>query len=68
AYNIIKDNLVTIDILGTFGCIKKVIKHETMKAGDYQQHLDVSDLPTGVYFVRLKQGNQQIVKKITIVK
>ncbi|MEO0083503.1 MAG: T9SS type A sorting domain-containing protein, partial [candidate division WOR-3 bacterium] len=67
-YNIINQNKVSLDILDPMGRIKRVIKNETMKVGDYQLNLDVSDLPAGVYFIRLKQERDQIVKKITIVR
>lgn len=67
-YSITKNSNVKLDIIDILGRITMTIKEEQEKAGSNQLNLNVSDLPAGVYFVRLKQGSEQIVERIVIVK
>ncbi|MEO0091924.1 MAG: T9SS type A sorting domain-containing protein [candidate division WOR-3 bacterium] len=67
-YSVSKQSIVSLDILDTLGRIKKNIKKEQIKPGNYQMNIDVSDLPAGVYFVRLKQGKEQVIERLVIVK
>jgi len=67
-YNILKNGIVKLDILDTLGRVKKIIKNERFKPGSYQLKIDISDLPAGVYFIRLKQDTEQVVERLVIVK
>lgn len=67
-YSIAKNGTVKLDILDTLGRVKKTIKKEQVKLGSFQLNLNVSDLPAGVYFVRLKQDGEQIIERLVIVK
>jgi hypothetical protein len=67
-YDITKNNVVTLDILDTLGRVKKTIKKGQAEPGNYQLNINVSDLPAGVYFIRLKQGEEQTVERFVIVK
>ncbi|MEO0091926.1 MAG: T9SS type A sorting domain-containing protein [candidate division WOR-3 bacterium] len=67
-YSVSKQSIVSLDILDTLGRIKKNIKKEQIKPGNYQMNIDVSDLPAGVYFVRLKQEKEQVIERLVIAK
>jgi|GEM_PF-5235475 len=67
-YSIVKKGTVKLDILDTLGRVKKIFKADWSEPGNYQLNINVSDLPAGVYFVRLKQGSEQIVKRLVIVR
>ena len=34
--------------------------------GEYEMEIDVSDLPAGVYFIRLQAGNEVVVRKLVV--
>ncbi len=57
-----------LDIFDTAGRIKKSIKLENIYKRYYRMNLEVSDLPAGVYFIRLKQGKEQLTERLVIVK
>jgi hypothetical protein len=67
-YSITKPSIATLDILDSLGRIKKILKKERTKPGNYELNLDVSDLPAGVYFIRLKQDSEQGIERFVIVK
>jgi hypothetical protein len=41
--------------------------NETQTAGEYTVHFDVSDLPDGLYMIRLQSGNESAVGKLLVV-
>ncbi|MCX8014380.1 MAG: T9SS type A sorting domain-containing protein, partial [candidate division WOR-3 bacterium] len=57
-----------LEIFDATGRIKKNIKLEKIPKGNYQMNIDVSDLSSGVYFIRLKQGKEQLTERLVIVK
>lgn len=44
------------------------IENNPLPAGNYRRNVNASALPSGVYFYALRIGNDQIVKKMTLVK
>jgi len=46
--------------------IRELIKQE-MPAGEHEIEIDVSDLPEGVYFIRVRAGNESAVAKLVVV-
>ncbi|MCX8015211.1 MAG: T9SS type A sorting domain-containing protein, partial [candidate division WOR-3 bacterium] len=57
-----------LEIFDATGRIKKNIILEKIRKGNYQMNIDVSDLPSRVYFIRLKQGKEQLTERLVIVK
>jgi len=47
--------------------IRRLVEEEVMP-GTYKMEVDVSDLPAGVYFIRLQAGSSMIVKKLIVTK
>lgn len=57
-------NLKIIDLTGkTVKDFTDVLSHES---GMYKAHLDISDLKAGIYFVRVKQQNEVLSKKLIV--
>ncbi len=50
------------------GSKKKSIKLGSRPPGNYQEIMDVRNFPSGVYFVVLKQNNEQVSKKFLLIK
>jgi len=45
-----------------------VLKQEKVLPGYYQEKIDTKDLPSGIYFVVLRQDNAKVSKKFLFVK
>jgi hypothetical protein len=43
---------------------KIIVQKEAVNTAFFQEKLDVSSLPNGVYFLRMEVGKQQLVEKI----
>jgi len=43
-------------------------KRENLLPGYYQERIDTKDLPSGIYFVVLRQDNDKVSKKFLLVK
>ncbi|RLD79447.1 MAG: hypothetical protein DRJ15_09405, partial [Bacteroidetes bacterium] len=41
---------------------------ETQNAGEHVARLDITDLPEGMYIIRLQAGNESAVGKLLIVR
>lgn len=67
-YYITKKSNVTLDILDTLGRMIKTIKKEQSKSGMHTLIFNISDLPVGVYFIRLEQDNENLVEKFVLIK
>jgi hypothetical protein len=49
---------------GISGVRVKRLLNELRKPGTYEMEIDLSDLPAGMYFVRLHLGNEVITRKL----
>lgn len=67
-YTITRHSSITLDVVDGLGRIRNILTNEQLKPGNYKLNYNTSDLPAGVYFVRLKQGSEQIVERAVIVK
>ena len=59
---------VGIKILNLSGKIAYLNPVKTYESGKNTIHFNLNDLPTGIYFVQIKTGSQQFVKKLIINK
>jgi hypothetical protein len=50
------------------GSRKKSIQHEAQPSGWYQEKLDTKNLPSGIYFIVLKQGNKKVSQKFLLIQ
>ena len=67
-YSLSQNSEVTIEIHDMSGKIISTLLKTTQPAGKYTVEVDGSELPTGVFYCRLKTGNQVITKKIIKVR
>jgi len=67
-YSILETRDAKLEIYSTNGVLVKTLKQEVQQAGEYEQTYDLSDLPTGIYFIRLQAGVQTETSKIIILK
>jgi len=60
---------VTLKVYNVLGQeVATLINHEEYDAGEYEIFFDASDLPSGVYYYRLRTGSFSDVKKMVLVK
>ena len=57
---------VELTIYDLFGREVRMLMDEVKSPGEYNARMDVSDLPAGVYLVRLKAGGESIVRKLIV--
>ena len=57
---------VTLKIYDLFGREVKMLQDDVKSPGEYTVRIDVSDLPAGVYLVRLQAGEQSAVRKLVV--
>ena len=67
-YTISVQSDIELTIYDVTGARKKSIQHEAQPSGWYQEKLDVRNLPSGVYFVVLRQGYEKVSKKFLLVR
>jgi len=59
-----QSSLYIVDMYG-----KVMLKQEFIpEVGAYQQQLDTSELPEGIYFVLVQQGDQMVTKRFVIIR
>jgi hypothetical protein len=58
----------TIDLLNQQGKVIRNFYHEMLPAGNTMFHLDVSEIPDGLYFCRIITNENITAKKILIKK
>jgi hypothetical protein len=52
------------DLLGISGNKIRELVRQEISPGEYEMEIDVSDLPAGIYFLRLRVGKETVVKKL----
>lgn len=63
SYSIPEEGFVTVKIYNTLGQEVESLVDEFKLAGRYQVNFNASKLSSGVYFYRVKSGNNNLVKK-----
>jgi hypothetical protein len=59
---------IELSIYDISGSRVKLTKRENLLPGYYQEKIDTRNLPSGVYFIVLKQDNEKVSKKFLVVK
>jgi len=68
-YQLQKDEQVSIYIFDATGKqMKELIKNQIQQAGLHQLELDASNLPTGLYYLKLQSSKKVATKKLMIAK
>ena len=60
--------VVQIKIYTLTGALVKTLVNEYKEAGYYSADFNAATLPSGVYFYRMTAGNQNLVKKLMVLK
>ncbi|MGD0339117.1 MAG: family 43 glycosylhydrolase [Bacteroidota bacterium] len=67
-FSIPKSSFVTLQLADVLGKEIRVLISEQLQAGKYRINWNAEDLPSGVYFYRLKAGNFVDTKKTVLLK
>ncbi len=67
-FSIPKSSFVTLQLADVLGKEIRVLISEQLQAGKYRINWNAEDLPSGVYFYRLKVGNFMNTKKTVLLK
>jgi hypothetical protein len=67
-YSIDRKSLVNLTVYNTLGQAVKELVNEELTPGSYQIRFEAGDLPSGVYYYRLKSGNLTETKKMVYIR
>ena len=67
-YSIPKQSYVTLKVYDILGREVQTLFNEEKPAGNYQVEFDAAELPSGVYFYRIKAGSFSQVRKMLLIK
>jgi hypothetical protein len=68
-YNLPSSGSITLKVYNVMGeLVKTLVNNEYMNAGSYKITVNFSSMASGVYFYTLVQGNQQLTKKLVLMK
>jgi hypothetical protein len=65
-YTIAEEGPVTLNIFNTLGDRVRSIVSESQKQGEYQMDIPASDLPEGMYFLRLEAGGETMTRRVVL--
>jgi hypothetical protein len=68
SYQLSAVSLVTLKVFDLHGREVAILVNETLPAGRYKLTWDASNMPSGVYFCRLKAGSFSATEKLILVK
>lgn len=67
-FNLNRTGFVKLSVFDLNGKRIRNLVESEMSAGSHQVALDASDLPSGIYIVRLQQGQNVATQRITLIK
>ena len=67
-YELPREEKVELKVYNTLGRVVEVLEKGNKLAGYHKVEWDASNLPTGIYFYRLKAGSFTDTKKLLLVK
>jgi hypothetical protein len=68
SYSIAKNSVVKLCVYDLLGREIKSLVNEYQNSGDYQVIFNAVDLPSGIYFYRIKAGDYFETKKMILIK
>jgi hypothetical protein len=63
-----KDDVVGLTVYNVLGAQVRALRNEQLVPGYYEDRFDVGDLPNGVYFIVLRQGEDKVTQKFLLVR
>jgi lipid A disaccharide synthetase len=67
-YVITHTGATEVSLYDATGSMVNLIARKNLVPGYYQEKIDTRNLPSGVYFVVLKQDNEKVSKKFLLIK
>jgi len=68
SYSIARDGYVSVKLFDMLGQQVATLADGSRRAGTYEIRLDAADLSSGIYFYQLQAGDQQLNRKMTLMK
>ena len=68
SFSTLKDGVISYSILNPAGAEVLSENAGNINSGDHSYTIDVSELPDGVYYLHLKTGAKQTIRKIVLMK
>ncbi|OGU56311.1 MAG: hypothetical protein A2X64_08740 [Ignavibacteria bacterium GWF2_33_9] len=63
-FTLLKNKLVTIDVMNYLGTKLNIIANEMLSGGDYSFQFDGTNIQAGVYFINIRTGTESKVYKL----
>tara|TARA_R110002049_G_scaffold134601_3_gene294078 strand:- start:346 stop:2442 length:2097 start_codon:yes stop_codon:yes gene_type:complete len=63
-----KSENVTVEIVSVLGEVVSSINRGTLAAGEQKMRLDVDNLNSGIYFVKVTAGNEVSTQRVSVIK
>jgi len=69
SYTLLNKDEISIDIFDATGkMVTTLAKNQSQPAGKHQLELNATNLPTGIYYLKLQSNEMHIIKKLMITK
>jgi hypothetical protein len=69
SFTLAKSGIVSLKVYNVMGqLVKTIVNNEFKNQGASTYRISMNDVPSGLYFYTLTQGNQSITKKMMLVK
>jgi len=66
AYDLSKSGVLDLKLFGLNGQLFSVLKSTSIASGSYIEQFELSNIPTGVYLVRMQTGGEIITKRVFV--
>jgi hypothetical protein len=66
--SLVNDEKVKVEVYNLVGELTSVPVNSSLGAGEHRFTLETSNLPSGIYYVKLTRGSEMITKKVTLTK
>jgi len=67
-FAIVQNDFVTLTVYNSLGQEIAQLVNENLSAGTYNVKFDANNLPSGIYYYQLKTSNNQLTKKMMLIK
>jgi len=67
-FSLPRSGAVSITLCDALGRVVRVLSEATLEAGSYHSLVDLSFIPAGMYFVRLRYKGNLLIQRLTVLK
>ncbi len=68
SYTLKKENEVRLEIYNLKGQLVETLLKGNIQAGDHAVEWDCQNIPTGIYFLKMRAGNDESVRKLVLLR